>query len=81
MLDAPFPYIGVLQKEPSSFRIYGNPFIILMLQAEGCFRLKDVSGIFQLCFIPFGAERKIVRLRLKNHLAESFLSLSAMNGN
>ena len=38
MLDAPFPYIGVLQKEPSSFRIYGNPFIILMLQAEGCFR-------------------------------------------
>ena len=75
MLDAPFPYIGVLQKEPSSFRIYGNPFIILML------RLKDVSGIFQLCFIPFGAERKIVRLRLKNHLAESFLSLSAMNGN
>ena len=38
MPDAPFPYIGVLQKEPSSFRIYGNPFIILVLRAEGCFR-------------------------------------------
>jgi hypothetical protein len=29
----------------------------------------------------FGAERKIIRLRLKNRSAENFLSLSAMKGN
>ena len=42
------------------------------------YELKDVSGIFQPRFISFGAERKIVRLRLKNHSAENFLPLSAM---
>ena len=31
-------YTGILQKDPSSFRLHGNPFIILTLQAEGCFR-------------------------------------------
>ena len=30
-------YTGVLQKESSSFRFHDNPFIILMLQPEGCF--------------------------------------------
>ena len=43
--------------------------------------LKDVSGMFQPSSISFGAEPKIVRLRLKNHLAENFLPLSAMKGN
>ena len=32
--------------------------------------LKDVSGIFQPSFIPQGRERKIIRLRMKNCLAE-----------
>ena len=58
----PHTYPGVLQKGPSSFRPYGNPFITF----------------FQPRFISFGAERKIVRLRLKNHSAENFLPLSAM---
>ena len=34
------------------------------------YKLKDILGIFQPRFISFGAERKIVRLRLKNHSAE-----------
>jgi hypothetical protein len=42
------------------------------------YKLKDILGIFQPRFISFGAERKIVRLRLKNHSAENFLPLSAM---
>ena len=29
---------GFYKKDPSSFRLHGNPFIILMLQAEGRFR-------------------------------------------
>ena len=73
MLDAPFPYIGVLQKEPSSFRIYGNPFIILMLQAEGCFRHlsaklhsagKRTENQSAENEKSFAAERKIVLSRL-----------------
>ena len=75
MLDAPFPYIGVLQKEPSSFRIYGNPFIILMLQAEGCFR--HLSAMLHSVW----RRTKNRSAEIENHLAESFLSLSAMNGN
>ena len=39
--------------------------------------MKDVSGIFQARLISFGAESKIVRLRLKNHLAQNFLSFCA----
>ena len=34
----PHTYPGVLQKDPSSFRPYGNPFITLWLWAERCFR-------------------------------------------
>ncbi|MFQ7266951.1 MAG: hypothetical protein ACLRPS_08850 [Paraprevotella clara] len=34
------------------------------------YELKDVSGIFQPRFISFGAERKIVWLRMKNRLPE-----------
>ena len=29
---------GFYKKDPSSFRLHGNPFIILTLQAEGYFR-------------------------------------------
>ena len=32
------PYTGILQKKPSSFRLQRKPLIILILQAEGCFR-------------------------------------------
>ena len=32
------PYTGILQKEPSSFRLQRKPLIILKLQTEGCFR-------------------------------------------
>ena len=32
------PYTGISPKAPSSFRLHGNPFIILMLQTEGRFR-------------------------------------------
>jgi len=34
------------------------------------YELKDVSGIFQPRFISFGAERKIVWLRMKNRSPE-----------
>ena len=30
--------LGFYKKDPSSFRFHDNPFIILMLQAEGRFR-------------------------------------------
>ena len=68
----PHTYPGVLQKalHPS------GRMAILSLPCG--YKLKDILGIFQPRFISFGAERKIVRLRLKNHSAENFLPLSAM---
>ena len=68
--DFPHTYPGVLQKGPS------GRMAILSLPCG--YELKDISGIFQPRFISFGAERKIVRLRMKNHSAENFLPLSAM---
>mgnify|MGYP002241202358 CR=1 FL=1 len=50
-------YTGILQKYPSSFRLYGNSLIILMLQAEGCFRYLSVTF-------------HSVRQRLGNHSPE-----------
>ncbi|EGG50695.1 MAG TPA: hypothetical protein DCE73_03030 [Paraprevotella xylaniphila] len=50
-------YTGILQKDPSSFRLHGNPFIILILQAEGCFRHPS-------------AKLHLVRRRTKNRLPE-----------
>jgi predicted nuclease of predicted toxin-antitoxin system len=35
------------------------------------YELKDISGIFQPRFISFGAERKIVWLRMKNRSPEN----------
>ena len=65
------PYTGILQKVLSSFRMYGNLLIILVLRAEGC------SGIFQPNIISFGCGWKIVRLRLENHSAEIGTSFGA----
>ncbi|EGG55256.1 hypothetical protein HMPREF9442_01128 [Paraprevotella xylaniphila YIT 11841] len=44
------------------------------------FQASFSHGSFQPAQIdePFGAERKIAWLRLKNHLAQIFLSVSAM---
>ena len=57
-------YTGILQKAPSSFRLHGNPFIILMLQTEGCFRHPSAKPHF-------------VRHRTENRSAEIRFSFSA----
>jgi hypothetical protein len=58
------PYTGISPKAPSSFRLHGNPFIILMLQAERCFSHLSVTFHF-------------VWLRLENHSTEIEKSFGA----
>ena len=57
-------HTGISQKEPSSFRTHGKPFIILMLQAERCFSHLSVTFHF-------------VWLRLENHSTEIEKSFGA----
>lgn len=55
---------GFLQKYPSSFRLYCKPLIILILQAEGCFR--NPSAMFHF-----------VWRRMKNRSKENEKSFGA----
>ncbi|MBD9175816.1 MAG: hypothetical protein EGP87_06795 [Paraprevotella clara] len=41
-------YTGILQKDVSSFRFHDKLLVILMLQAEGCFRYPSATLHFVL---------------------------------
>ena len=67
VLDIPHLYISLHRS--FSKNILHPSGCMLTHSLLRCYSLKDVSGIFQLCFIPFGRERKINLRRMKNRLA------------